>query len=146
MKRQRQMPYKVARGTYQPHKGVNKSEHRYRAELALGKPLPYGVVVHHVDGNPGNNENSNLVICEDRAYHSLLHSRTEALFKSREIPFSGHSKTWRKPRKKITEALYVRIEPRLLAELQALAERQDRSVAAVVRMAIRTFMAKETEK
>ena len=49
------------------------------AERILGKPLPAGAEVHHVDGNPANNENSNLVICPDHAYHKLLHQRSSAL-------------------------------------------------------------------
>ncbi len=53
--------------------------HRLRAELALGKPLPLGAEVHHVDGNRWNNANRNLVICQDLAYHRLLHLRTRVL-------------------------------------------------------------------
>lgn len=47
--------------------------HRLRAERALGKPLPPGALVHHADGS--TNENAPLVICQDMAYHRLLHSR-----------------------------------------------------------------------
>lgn len=53
--------------------------HRKIAEQALGRKLPRSVIVHHVDGNPLNNENNNLVICENDAYHKLLHIRAEAL-------------------------------------------------------------------
>lgn len=49
------------------------------AEKALGKSLPSGAEVHHVDEDPTNNEPSNLVICESRSYHILLHQRTDAL-------------------------------------------------------------------
>lgn len=48
------------------------------AEKALGKALPPNACVHHADGNPGNNAPSNLVICPDQAYHSLLHRRMRA--------------------------------------------------------------------
>lgn len=49
------------------------------AETALGKPLPDGAEVHHVDGDRLNNDRSNLVVCQDNAYHKLLHIRTRAL-------------------------------------------------------------------
>jgi len=54
-------------------------EHIVIAEKALGKSLPQKVDIHHVDGNRANNTNSNLVVCENRAYHALLHRRTRAL-------------------------------------------------------------------
>jgi hypothetical protein len=54
-------------------------EHVFIAEKALGKSLPKGVNIHHVDEDPGNNANSNLVICQDQSYHLLLHSRRDAL-------------------------------------------------------------------
>ncbi len=52
-----------------------KLQHVLIAEKALGRELPEGVVVHHHDKNRSNNSNQNLVICEDRAYHSLIHAR-----------------------------------------------------------------------
>ena len=56
-------------------------EHNLIAQNVFGKSLPEKAVVHHVDGNPSNNKNSNLVICEDQAYHLLLHQRSRS-FKS----------------------------------------------------------------
>lgn len=53
-------------------------EHIVIAEQALGYPLPPNVEVHHADENPANNI-SNLVICQDSAYHKLLHVRRRAL-------------------------------------------------------------------
>lgn len=58
---------------------TRKYEHVRIAEAALGKPLPVGAQVHHVDVNSGNNSPSNLVICPDAEYHWLLHVRTRAL-------------------------------------------------------------------
>lgn len=52
-----------------------KLEHVLIAEAVLGRPLPPRAEVHHVDGNTLNNANNNLVICEGRAYHSMLHAR-----------------------------------------------------------------------
>jgi hypothetical protein len=79
----------AARGyifTYEPnHPSANNSgyvpEHVFVAEEALGRCLPKGAEVHHFDENRKNNANANLVICQDRAYHMLLHQRQRA-FKS----------------------------------------------------------------
>lgn len=59
--------------------GITKYEHVRVAERALGKPLPPGAIVHHVDENPSNNAPTNLVICPDDAYHLLLHQRMRAM-------------------------------------------------------------------
>ena len=70
------------RGSYlsiTPEAGIKKYQHVAIAEAVLGKPLPDGAEVHHVDSNRLNNANSNLVICPNRAYHLLLHKRTRAL-------------------------------------------------------------------
>lgn len=61
----------VGQGTGKPGRFV----HVVVAERALGKPLPEKARIHHVDGDGENNANRNLVICEDQAYHLLLHKR-----------------------------------------------------------------------
>jgi len=53
--------------------------HVLMAEKAIGKTLFKGVEVHHVDLNRSNDDHINLVICQNRAYHQLLHKRTKAL-------------------------------------------------------------------
>ncbi|MCK5612834.1 HNH endonuclease [Candidatus Pacearchaeota archaeon] len=54
-------------------------EHIVIAEKALGKRLPQNACSHHVDHDRSNNKNNNLVVCEDLAYHNLLHKRERAL-------------------------------------------------------------------
>jgi hypothetical protein len=53
-------------------------EHILIAEKALGKPLPMGAEIHHMDKDGTNNKPGNLVICQDHAYHHLLHVRMRA--------------------------------------------------------------------
>lgn len=54
-------------------------EHVAIVERALGKPLPKGAQVHHVNEIKTDNRPSNLVVCQDQAYHALLHQRAAAL-------------------------------------------------------------------
>lgn len=53
-------------------------EHIDKAEKALGHSLPEGAEVHHVNRIKSDNSNTNLVICQDSAYHQLLHARQRA--------------------------------------------------------------------
>jgi hypothetical protein len=66
-------------------------EHILIAESVLGKPLPPKAVVHHVDHKPANNQNNNLIICENQAYHNLLHRRETALH---ECGHADYRKCW----------------------------------------------------
>ena len=61
--------------------GTYKFEHVVMAEKAIGRELPFGSVVHHVDRDGTNNNTKtpwNLVVCPDQKYHLLLHARARA--------------------------------------------------------------------
>jgi hypothetical protein len=66
------------------YNGIQMPEYRYRIEKLIGKSLPIGSEIHH-------HTPEQLVVCQDRGYHKLLHLRTKAL------KASGHAK-WRKCR------------------------------------------------
>jgi hypothetical protein len=54
-------------------KVLGRHLHRRKAEAALGRRLKRHEVVHHIDCNPRNNDNSNLMIVT-QSYHAWLHS------------------------------------------------------------------------
>ena len=79
--------------------GSGKRQHVKIAEAILGRELPDGAIVHHIDGNGRNNVPSNLVICPSEEYHQLLHLRQRAFEASgkpawRKCPFC---KQWDDP-------------------------------------------------
>lgn len=63
-------PFSTARGYVR--------ESRLVAEKALGKYINIKHPVHHHNGKISDNSPKNLVVCEDNAYHRLLHVRMNA--------------------------------------------------------------------
>lgn len=62
------------------YNGKLQYEHIVAAEKALGKPLPKGAVVHHMNRDKQDNFSyGNLVVCPDQAYHMMIHQRMAAL-------------------------------------------------------------------
>ena len=64
------------------HHRANKTGYVLRSvlvvEKALGKPLPKSAVIHHSNRKGLDDSNKNLVVCENQAYHMLLHQRMRA--------------------------------------------------------------------
>ncbi len=65
---------------------------RFVVEKAMGKYLPKGSEVHHVNEIKNDDRPQNLVACQDRAYHFFLHRQQRALdacgnAKWRKCPF-----------------------------------------------------------
>src|SRR5574343_1514983 len=50
-------------------------EHILLAERALGKKLPHGASIHHMNGRT---DNGSIIICQDFAYHMLIERRLRA--------------------------------------------------------------------
>jgi hypothetical protein len=93
------------------HNGKLKHLHIIAAEKALGRPLPKGAEVHHVDGNKENHDNTNLVIAENKSYHLLLHRRTNSLRATGDPNFRRcqFCKGWSDPR---TDSIHVNTRDR----------------------------------
>lgn len=73
--------YSQKRGDAQRGRGEGKSyikqggrhQHRLLAEMALGRPLKKGEIVHHDNNNKRDNTPSNLIVLPSQAEHVRLH-------------------------------------------------------------------------
>lgn len=59
--------------------GRRVAEHIHICEKAIGKTLPKGAEIHHVNEVKHDNRPENLVICGSAKYHQLLHARQKAM-------------------------------------------------------------------
>lgn len=59
--------------------GKDKYVHITLAERALGRALPAGAEVHHVNDDRADNSRGNLVICNDHRHHMLMHARARVV-------------------------------------------------------------------
>lgn len=105
MKRVMLRPIKQARKRGKRDDGRMSTQARLVVEGALGKPLPVTAVIHHIDLNPGNDGNTNLVACEDHEYHFLLHMRQKALVACGHASWRqcDNCKTWGDPARLLLE-------------------------------------------
>lgn len=72
-------------------------EHIIIIEQILGKPLNSPHCVHHINGIKSDNLHSNLIVCENEAYHKILHKRQRSI-KATGSPHYRHCwdcKTWK---------------------------------------------------
>lgn len=53
-------------------------DHRQIAEVAIGRALPDGAEVHHLNGDGTDNRSENLIILQNRAEHMAMHYRERA--------------------------------------------------------------------
>ena len=132
-----------------PRAGTNGYVKRaiLEAEKALGKFLPKGPVVHHHDRIRNNDEKNNLVICEDRKYHMLLHRRMKIYENRGKVPTIREKRSPMLPKKNVgIRTKRSNIEPKIRtnihlteqqrAALRELAKEYRRTPAEMVRRAI----------
>ena len=48
-------------------------------EEQLGRSLDSAEIVHHIDGNKGNDDIKNLYLCKNNAEHQKLHNQIEQI-------------------------------------------------------------------
>ena len=56
-----------------------KRQHKIIVEQKLGRALSRKELVHHIDGDKGNNDLENLLVCHNSKEHNRIHGQLEAL-------------------------------------------------------------------
>lgn len=82
--------------------GIHKFEYQIIAEKMLGRPLTRGEIVHHIDSNPKNNSESNLIVCTQKE-HTKIHARQRAILATGnpDAKKCVYCKAWDNPRNMI---------------------------------------------
>ena len=53
--------------------------HRKLIEDIIGRKLTILEIVHHIDGNPSNNDKENLLLCPDNSAHQQIHNQLQQI-------------------------------------------------------------------
>jgi hypothetical protein len=73
--------------------------HTVNVTKKLGRPIQKGELIHHIDGNKGNNDINNLYVCDKRE-HKFLHHSLELvaleMFKYGVISFNDGEYIWQR--------------------------------------------------
>lgn len=100
-------------GKYKPRKidGKKYDEHRLVFEKHLGRKLKSEEVVHHIDGDKGNNLLSNLMLFPTKSAHTkfhmkngdlkLMHGQNKKKIKNEKLQ-CFHCHLWKEPDKFVT--------------------------------------------
>lgn len=66
------------------------------AESILGRYISNKIHIHHIDENKSNDEHNNLIICENKEFHLMLHRRMRAYKATRDANkrFCTFCKNW----------------------------------------------------
>jgi hypothetical protein len=67
------------KGGFQPTMHYYRRQSYEVAAICLGYPLPQGMIIHHLDENPRNNNPDNLCLFENQGDHARFHLRLHNL-------------------------------------------------------------------
>jgi len=66
---------------HRAHKGRKYVyNHILVVEKATGLKIKSPIIIHHVNGDKSDDRNSNLVVCQDQAYHLFIEERTRSYY------------------------------------------------------------------